>query len=208
MVDLKGGTKAKVHVEKKEVKNKVKNISNKTPVKVFHPNASPNVTPLAPSMMSIIHQTKVKAVATSASKDNRDKLQTKVDNLTSIPGFRKELIVGFNSVNKALENDELACLCIHKKTSDIAMQFLLEACKLRRVSLVIVPHFSPALRSSLQVKSAFCFGLRKRKKDDSAVADADGNADKDMREVAADELKDYLNAMSAEQGHGAEGAKS
>ncbi|RYH17668.1 hypothetical protein EON65_28240 [archaeon] len=199
MVEMKGGDKGKAHVAKKEVKNKAKHAAAKTPVKTFHPNASPNITPSAPSMMSIIQQTKAKAVATSASKDNRDKLQNKLDNLTSTPGFRKELIVGFNSINKALENDELACLCIHKKASDVAMQFLLEACKLRQVSVVIVPIFSSTLRSSLHVKSAFCFGLRKRKI--GVDNEGAGDTERDMREVAADELKDYLDAMSAEQGH-------
>lgn len=182
--------------EKKEVKKAVKASkpssltgNQNVVVQTYKPTAQ--VTTAQLTMMDILKKAKTTNII---SKDVRETLVEKLENVTSSSSrFREDIIVGFNSVCKTLEKEKVDVMCMARRANDHALQFLMEACLVRKIPLVVVP-FTPQLLAALKVRKAFCFTIRSTRQHDRS--DAAEGIELDVMDAAIDDLSEFLLSIA------------
>jgi ribosomal protein L7Ae-like RNA K-turn-binding protein len=71
-----------------------------------------------------------------------------------------EIVIGFNSIIKELERNNLSVIVIEKDWKKELIQLVMEICMNKRVPFLILPNFFPSLKELMGVKNVNCFGLR------------------------------------------------
>jgi ribosomal protein L7Ae-like RNA K-turn-binding protein len=74
--------------------------------------------------------------------------------------INREIVVGFNSIIKELERNNLSVIVIEKDWKKELIQLVMEICMNKRVPFLILPNFFPSLKELIGVKNVNCFGLR------------------------------------------------
>jgi hypothetical protein len=114
-----------------------------------------------------------------------------------------DFIVGANSISRFLERDFIAAIAVCRDSNHILTDHIIEAARIRRVPIVILPRSVHELASLLQLKSISCLGIKKQnvesspKKQISRVKKQRLNSCHDESEKSA-EMKDYEKSIMRE----------
>jgi ribosomal protein L30E len=73
-----------------------------------------------------------------------------------------DFIVGANSITRFLERDFIAAIAVCRDSNHILTDHIIEAARLRRVPIVILPRSVQELASLLQLKSISCLAIKKQ----------------------------------------------
>lgn len=99
-------------------------------------------------------------VIPSESKDVIFQKITRAINVGAKVGI--DFIVGGNSVSRFLERDFLAAIAVCRDSNHILTDHIIEAARIRRVPIVILPRSVQELASLLQLKSISCLAIKKQ----------------------------------------------
>jgi hypothetical protein len=73
-----------------------------------------------------------------------------------------DFIVGANSISRFLERDFIAAITVCRDSNHILTDHIIEAARIRRVPIVILPRSVKELASLLQLKSISCLAIKKQ----------------------------------------------
>ncbi len=131
-----------------------------------------------------------------SGSDSKDmlllKIQTCINNGAKIG---KEIIVGFNSVNKLIESENCEVICIAKDTNPNILNCVIEVCTVRNIPFVILPNLSEPLTQLFKIKSVTCFALKRYHTIDNTIKIAKNSVtlNKEMQSIGDKALTQLTN---------------
>ena len=103
---------------------------------------------------------------------------------------KKHILVGSNTVAKALEASNVAVLVVPRDSPASVVNHLVESAVWKKVHVVVVPKFVMELRDILKLRSASCFAIPSK----AITATALPDMEEEMISSRVDAFKDFLLA--------------
>lgn len=126
----------------------------------------------------------------SVGGDEKEQVIKKIrTSVTAGAKVGREIVVGFNSVMRLIERDEVAVVCVAQDGHPTLLKSMVEAAKAKQIATVTIPKLSQSARKELSLKSASCFAVRETVSSDPT---SDGSED---ASASIDDLKEYLLSL-------------
>ena len=133
--------------------------------------------------------------------ETKKELVEKLRALQSMNAVKKYLMVGSNTVAKAMEAGNVAVLVVPKDSPAAVVNHLIESAMWNKIHVLVVPKFVAELREIFKLRSASCFAIptkvsirpskaKNTKKDESEV-------DEDVTSSRVDAFKEYCTFLES-----------
>jgi len=106
---------------------------------------------------------------------------------------RRDLTIGVNAVSRLVETGCASAVCLTRDSPQNLFVYLVEACVVREVPVLLLPSSSKALADMFSLKKASCFGIRNVCFEAVKVT---GTIESSIVSARLDALRDYILEMS------------